>query len=526
MKRNPETVHPRMSPPRVETHRRAFSLAELMIALVILGLGLLFIAAALPAGLEYTRQTVDKANAEAAGSYALDEIEAALRTSNDLYDHTLATLTPPVIERLDCVHRPRERKLPMPPSTINRFPVHEVYEPFFKVRPLVVGNIRVGPTTTDRELVDDTEQVISAYLLALGLSLPNDPLEYDLNRLAGTGLSLGENPVLPGVTRVYPPIQPVAPYDVLSFMQDRPPYPQYLARYLPANNVLTFEQRKAEREKALDARVGWTAFYRRVSYEIDDPDGTPGNGDETAADPLTYEIIVVVTRRTSRNHRFARQDLTNGAGLQLFEQPHAAPADFSDPSPNPPTPGMIGLDGGSDRLAPTPWLIVFDHSSPDPALPLMETFGNGLYDTTPGSDRVLLPNTGFTPPPTLTFHCTPEVDPLLPVGSVLIPAFNDARYVDLAAGIDSRQSGFVPAAPEALPIYEITDRPDRTTVVVKNNGYYPWLRSRNANDTQGFPCWIIPPCFAERANGQPVYDRSSPIIRVFRETIQIPEIHR
>ena len=36
-----------------------------MIAMVILGLGLLFIAAALPVGLEYTKQTVDMANAEA-----------------------------------------------------------------------------------------------------------------------------------------------------------------------------------------------------------------------------------------------------------------------------------------------------------------------------------------------------------------------------------------------------------------------------------------------------------------------------
>ncbi len=511
---------------------RGFSLAELMIALVILGLGLLFIAAALPAGLEYTRQTVDKANAEAAGSYALNEIEAALRTSRDLYDHGLAAQVPPVVERLDCVQRPR-RRVALAGQPVVYTP-DDKYEPMFKVRPLVTGNIVFGPTSTERELVDDTEQVISAYFTAMGMTFTQDPLEYDFNRNAGLGLSLGETPVLPGVARVYPPIAPVLPFDARDFMQNQSPYPQYLARYLPANNVLTAAQRRSEREKAFDRRVGWTAFYRRVSYEITDPDGAPNSGDEYAADPLTYELIVVVTRRTTRqNHRFARQDLSV-SGIRAFERPQATGAYFSDPSPNPPTPGFVGTDGGGDRLAPTPWLVVFDTTQPFPASPTLVR-GTDYYETFPDTanlnymERTLSAN--FVAPPTISFVCTTEVGQLLAEGSILIPAFNDQRYLPPAGGGAAQAVGFIPSAPESLPIYEVlevTDGPNpdtQKTVVVKNNGYYPWLNPNLALDARNFPFWIIPPCFAERAGGQPVYDRTSPVLRVFRETIQMPEMN-
>jgi prepilin-type N-terminal cleavage/methylation domain-containing protein len=161
--------------PGQEPQASAFSLAELMIALVILGLGLLFIAAALPVGLEYTRQTVDLANADAAGEYALEQLETNLRTSIRLYDWGIADPTGAnVFRRLDNIHRPRGYD---PGSTPPRYPLDKTYEPLFKVRPLAMGNVRVGsvPPGETREIVDDVEATISAYIRALGGATPAAP---------------------------------------------------------------------------------------------------------------------------------------------------------------------------------------------------------------------------------------------------------------------------------------------------------------------------------------------------------------
>ena len=148
-----------------------------------------------------------------------------------------------------------------------------------------------------------------------------------------------------------------------------------------------------------------------------------------------------------------------------------------------------------------------------------------MYDTTLGGDRTLFAS--FNDPPTLSFRCHPEVGALLPVGSVFIPAFNDARYANLATGSDTRLSGFVPNAPEALPIYEVVDRPDDETVIVENNAHYPWVASGNPGDTQYWPVWVIPPAFIEREpgpNGQPIYERTSPVLKVIRRVVTLREI--
>jgi prepilin-type N-terminal cleavage/methylation domain-containing protein len=495
--------------------RSAFSLAELMIALVILGLGLLFIAAALPVGLEYTRETVDLENAEAAGEYALDQLETNLRTSIRLYDWGIADPAGAnVLRLLDNIHRPRDQDLT---STPPRYPLNKTYEPVFKVRPVAMGNVRMGsvPSGQTREIVDDVEATISAYIRALNGATPVAPLEVDIAMSAHTGLSLGENPVLPGLARVYPPTEPVTTLSVQNFFNDNVAYKTYQMR-LGLYGALSATQQQNEWEKALDRRLSWTVFYRRIHYPEPGPDNVFGTADDNLkqAVELQYEIIIVVAQRPSVNHRFPRQRLRlSGNNLTEFERPAAW-------SPNAPAPDDPLV--GSDRLAPTPWLVVFDRSNPS-ALPLLNT--SGLYDTTPGGNRTLY--FSFRDPPTLTFRCTQEVGKLLAEGSILIPAFNDLHYLDLAQGLDTRVSGFVPHAPTTLPIYEVVERPDDTTIVVRNNGFYPWVASGNPSDTQAWPVWVIPPAFAERdSTGQPIYERSSPILKVIRRTVTLHEINR
>jgi len=476
-----------------------------MIALIILGLGLLFIAAALPVGLDYTRQTVDRATGEAAAQHALKQLELNLRTAKDLYDPDLGRLTPPVIRRLDNIHRPRNYAPPQIGQPLGTYPLNELHEPLFKVRPLTTGNLRAGPADgATREIADNVEATITNYLRALGLTIPAAPLETDLD--LGSGLSLAENPVLPALARVYPPVAPATVFSVEAFFGDQVQYPQYDARF----RKLEYEVLEREREKALDRRVGWTAFYRRVSYRLVDPDSPPNiDGDEYLEAPLTYELIVVVTRRPTVNHRFPRQRLN--LALADFEQPAAlSPA---DPPPDDHLPAL-GYGFGTDRLAPTPWLVIFDRNATD-ALPLCTREYAGV-------DRTL---TAGTDPATLTFRCTREVGALLPVGSIFLPAWNDARYLSILMGMDARVSGFVPHAPEALPIYTVVERPDETTVVVENNGYYPWVASGDPQDTQAWPVWIIPPPFVERdASGQPIYERTSPIVAVVRRTVTLHEM--
>jgi hypothetical protein len=509
-----------------------------MIALVILGLGLLFIAAALPVGLKYTEETVNQATGEAAGQFALEQLELCLRTSgDDLYEPSLALLSPSIIERLDNIHRPRDQTPFMPPKYV----LQPTYEPVLKVRPLAVGNIgmsRVGsdPQARGAELVDDAEAAIGVYLenflvsvWGINLSPQTKKREFDFAYSVMPTLSLVNNPVLPGLARVYPPVEPVTRFTVGNFYDDDPAYPTYASRVTTQyeSGALTSDQQLRERQKALDRRVAWTAFYRRLSYKGDPgPDGNwfapppPAGPDDIADAPLRYELIVVVTRRPTVNHRFPRQDLS-AANLATFQTPSALSSTADD--------DPVGVD----RLAPMPWLVTFDSSQGTNWVSPQLTMGTDYAAFVPDSannpfymERVLLPD-NFADPPTLTFRCTPEVGVLLPLGSILIPAVNDQRYGPAVLGVRPR-AGFVPSAPEALPMYEVVEVSEGAagepwSIVVENNGYYPWLA--DPSQPQAWPVWVIPPAFAERdSSGQPVYERTSPIVAVVRRTVTLREV--
>jgi len=477
---------------------RAFSLAELMIAIVILGLGLLFIAAALPVGLSYTRDTLDLAAGEATSEYALDTIEQYLRTSNKLIDDPNLPLMQQ--QRLDNLSRPRDPTDIVPPPV----EFDGGHEPVIKVRPLIADNIDATPGADLSSTLlrsDLGEELIRVWLPLVGVTPTLREVDYQATGAWGPR-SLFWQPALASVARVYAPITPVFPFTANQFLTNDPRYPQYAPRYGPNPWNGTHAQ---ELRKALDRRVVWTAFYRRVSYDPG-PDLTLGNTDD-ASDPLLYEVIVVVARRPSVNHRFPRQDAFSPLNI-----PRAVSAD----------PLGIGLD----RLAPDPWLVTFDVSAPPGvALPLLNEPADYVTIVGPPDDRVLQPPppTGFfIERPTLTFRCTlpPSgqlgLGALLPVGSIFIPAVN---------WWNGRGPGFVPHAPDALPIYEVVERPDETTVIVKNNGFYPWIDVASGLDARAWPVWVIPPAFRERdSTGQPVYERRSPILAVARRYIRLREI--
>jgi hypothetical protein len=86
-----------------------------------------------------------------------------------------------------------------------------------------------------------------------------------------------------------------------------------------------------------------------------------------------------------------------------------------------------------------------------------------------------------------------------------------------------------------LPIYEVIERPDATTVVTKFNGYYP-MKGDTTNLPGIFnapvapiewPVWVIPPAYEELDSSsprQPVFPNRSTIVAVARRYVRLREI--
>ncbi len=455
-----------------------FSLAELMIALAVLGMGLLVIAAALPAGVRYTKDSIDMSTGAAATEYALDVIEQKVCLRDSILDATSGDLV-----RAPALFQPR-----FPPGVLEEGQSDPGYEPLIKVRPLFTQNINAvpgggqygEPFYDENDPSDDVwgEMLISTWLFNNFGVGNNNTMEWDTHTWgAPPGFSL--RPVIPSVLLVYPPIS-----SDISFYPD-----VFFDDIYYARPVTTPATNGAETLKALERRVAWTAFYRRVSY---------------ASDPALYEFIVVATRRPSATHRYPLQAIEDG-GMQLKSSKASGGYD----------------QNGRDCGAAIPWLVTFQSWQP------VLTSGT---DYTADTDRFLNPN--YVAPPTLTFAAGLTVGQLLPVGSVIIPAVNDL----LPTLLGYQSAGFVPSAPDALPIYEVIEQvhhennpgnPDDDTydIIVTNNGFYPWTSDGN---TWRWPVWVIPPAIDELVgplgSQVPVYSDHSPILAVDRRYIQLTEI--
>jgi len=454
--------------------RRSFSLAEMMIALALLAMGLLVIGAALPIGIRYTRDSVDMATGDAAGQYALKVIEQSVC----LFDKILDPATNGLI-REPGLFQPRQTNPPdvaYPLRVLGEF-IPE-YVPVIKVRPLFARSIQATPGSAPVEwdLPPVGQVLVEEYARTwlLGSGLPTGAQECDPT-VAQAGPWL--RPALSSVSFVYPPITPDAtclPTGLPTSFLTNPPNNMYMARAVagPPNG--------AETTKARERRVSWTGFYRRVGYGQN-------------SDPKLYEFIVVVTRLPSERHRFPveRSAVAGGPVVMMGRS------------------GSSSYASGQDTATPIPWLVTFA------ALPPLQN----------------------PAPATLSFTCTIDADGLFPVGTIFIPARNDDNDnndgVDngptalIASG--ALRVGFGPPATTVLPIYEVTERPDAITVVTKFNGYYPaQMDSAGIYSTPAatdWPVWVIPPAF-ERLDGpgNPVFSDRSPVVAVARRYIRLREV--
>ncbi len=442
----------------------AFSLAEMMIALVILGFGLLVIGAALPVGLKYTRDTIERGTGEAAAEYALDVLERCIRLRRDLRDSGGARTY------YSDLFVPREPTVGLTNYTLPR----DEYEPLIKVRPFVPPTFDLSlapdvdslPSDLAPSVYRDVESAIAEWVGSLPPAAPKF-LEYDEPLVSSRPWTAT---LLPSVANVYPPVQAEetrSAYDYLPTMGGQPYAVTHLAR-----------RRAAERN------VVWLAFYRRVSYA----DGS---------DPLLYEFIALAIRRP--------RGVAGGGGQLGF-------ASFPPAGMISPRPGLAAGARGTPLITPTPvpWLGTFTR------LPLIP---DTAYE---GPDRVLDPN--FLDPPELRFECHRDLAKVLPPGSIFIPAANCDRP-DALSGV--QLAGFVPHAPNTLPIYEVTRSAylggDDYEIVVKNNGFYPWVRATGS--TADWPVWVIPPAITGwQPDGTPIFDDRSPVLSVARRIVRLAEV--
>lgn len=545
-------IHAAAASRRTGRLRPGFSLAELMIAIGLLGLGLLFIAAALPVGLRYTQETTDESNAEACASYAFDQLEGLMRTSTQRFSLN-ATNTDPRgrVPRVSTVFVPLTSCCPSNPN----FFEDPTYEPLFKVHPFVTQGVIAGGPDVGKAFPFDyqAENAIFDYLQAMlnfsvnAATLPFALAECDAARanLAPSsfdwvaGLPLFSQVGGAATIRAYPPVFSDPNTGVTArdfFAASNLDWTQInsLPVRAPSNPFTYGGNYEGELVRALSRRYVWTALYRRASY-------LPG------ADPQLYEVIVIVCRRPSEDHRFPLQDLrTNRPPRARYTRPLALPDNLP-----PVSYGTANLQIGWGSLAPVPWLMYFD-AAISPRLPAGTGVNNGEIEIVVSEQGVpyySLRTDRYNEPANFLFEVTPEQSAVLPTGSLLIPALNDLRPNALANGVTPQNrilNSFVPSAYDTLPIFEVVDRPDDKTLVVRNDGYMPMPYNRvvpGATATiqqrplpapfqsalpqynMPFACWIIPPPFKERgATGQPVYDKRSPIVWVERRMMRLPNV--
>lgn len=474
------TLIRRHKPGAAGARRRGFSLAEMMIALVILGFGLLVVGAALPVGFTYTKQTVDRATGDAAVEYALDTIERQIRLVRDVYNQS----NPTQLRQFADIFQPR-----IGAGFPNQGRVNLDHEPIIKVRPLLAATIGATPSFPAPpgnvfgtvNPLGGHNQVVARLRYFYTSVLNSGPVQEELD-IAGWVL-----PPLSPLDTIYPPAANQVLYPNIS------QFGYFAARY----NRRAVDQVPEQIERSMAQPIRWTAFYRRVSYA-------------EGSDPSLYEVIVVATRVNSAEHRYPLFNATAPfADAPAAGSPKAGEGAFGY------LPDLLDQlsYARQDTLTPVPYLVSFQGW--DPVLQL-----NQHYVITADGDRVLMPD--YPHPPTISFFAGPKTGQLITPGSVLIPARNDDEPDRLGG---QRFAGFVPHTSDTLPFYhvrEVQQMPNGDfEVVVDNNGFYPWERDSRPDR---WPVWIIPPAFAEADGGLPRFDRESSIVSIGRRFMRFPEI--
>lgn len=365
-------------------------MAELLIALSILGFGLAIIAATLPAGVRVMQQNQIRRQADSTMDSAFEALESQIVLSDRVLD-LLKTMMP-----LRYAYDPLTSVSPFEAidvdgdghgDTIDGLP------PSARVWPLVTWNVSYDPTAgaaNQYELAPDRRPLLylaewlknfkaggangtSGYRYWMGSDLTSAP---DLENFIDAQM-----PAISPADRVYPPLVSRLNRRVDTYTSGNGKYDETDARFLPSGGS---DEDLYHVNQMRERLLGWTAFYRPLDFATQ-----------------TYEMITIVTKRPGVDYYFPVQDLSNSSpsslGAMDLDQPQAVAS------------GQV-----ERRILPSPWLVAFQE------LPFENDTLNLLDGTvTVGSNTLAIESTG-----PLVFKCKPELSPLLPVGAQFFPAIH------------------------------------------------------------------------------------------------------
>lgn len=469
----PATARPRSLPlpisrPRHARTPRAFSLIELLIAVMILGIGITLVATVFPVAIAHTQQTVQQSIAPSVADTAVAILKAKLDTWRDANGDGIVRTAGP---RELVPTQPQEasdwpddlpRALPGCLSDTD-ITANEVYYP---IPALNMWRPAAFADAANWELLQNpafgpTDPVFGENWLPLAaiIPLPHSPYPFGMNCPYTSGF--GAAPDLPyrinPLDRAYPTVP--------TTWASGEPMDLWVDRSLDPTLPLGVLQRLNRRA------FSWSAFARRL-----------GNPDDAFPDvaPREFSVVIAVHFRADPASRFPAQRTQTG--------------DFRDLSRPAPTAGDGSDNQAPDGIFPQPWLVFFD-ADDNPA----------TLDTDYGFGRI---------------QCHPAAARLLPPGAIFVDLENGEPHTVLTRTIDeARNIAILTLAP-----IDTTDDPNRPNGITGVSDYME-DHFRRVNNT--FPladfAWVFPPPVIDRSNpARTIYAADAPVIAVFRRKIIEP----
>jgi len=341
----PRTMHPR--PAVIGQARRAFSLLELMISIMILGLGLVMVATVFPVSMGMSRETLQMSIAQAAADTA----------------HATLRLRVPALKKIDTdgwpdvnnIGAPKvlfAKSLSLPADVTNDIQYDAVIDSneytVWSSSPLAP---RIGPNYV---FTDWAILVSDPHLNRTRVYTEWTGWRVDRMQTQPPNATTGITAVLPSQnvfadgtnwdTSIFneyvPMIGDIDAIDVLSSCID------VVDRLYPP--VRTHLTDGADRDLAdqlvdvKDRRYTWTVIQRRCPlYEMED------------VTENAYMLTILVTHRSKLSARFAKQLDDSDAGTFTYDLTLADDQDaLKIPSPD--------SDSTTDTLFPQPWLVMFE----------------------------------------------------------------------------------------------------------------------------------------------------------------------
>ncbi len=505
---------------RLSTVRRGFSMVELMIAIMILGLGLVMVATIFPVGLDMTRETVEKSITIDAVETAVDTVTLKVPTRHDeiwnagnpaqVTNADVLLLSTPLVKPGDPTLELRKQLgttgLPtsdlgiendaeisaLEQQVLNRTPFFSRADDGVQPTPAPLpelNNLAPPPAPADLVLRTRamTEQTFwyegGGYVHVLvGHNVPVDFVNRaspaDPNRRVLMVEQLPA-PQLPNATarlhlseQIYPPLR-----------TDDPAL--FTDLTLPARWTaeLDLARRAAER------RYSWSVIYGRQTR------------------PRTFTLTVVILTRGELNNRFAYQqdqrDSPQVPGFNVYYldlSAYTAGAD-TDPTeslflPMPTTEAQTqstnaGDPDLQDGFFPRPWLVALGlppNVSPPPRWQVLPNPATGGFWTVNREGQGL---------------CTAEVARLIPAGSTLVHAENGQPFRVLSSSWDLDELGKSPDS----------QSPARIQLEVSAN---------YGGAALGVPVyvWVYPPPILSHEPA--TFDTRSPVIAAFQREVTLP----